>query len=190
MIRILTAENTTFSMNDVPSEVEDIRYCVLDYSNQENVDYYFMPLIFLESFSSPAALLRLGPYQLQVPLDWSIVIGEKHFGDIEIIGLMALNDRDFSAFCINPIDGYMPNFFDIEIINVFPDVKWFFPKLKFGHILAVPLRYQVTPPSQMGETTLRNQSGEIMADRKGPPCAFFVRDVNKLPDTLDIRKIF
>jgi hypothetical protein len=176
MIRILTADNTTYSMNDVPDQVDGLRYCVLDYSNQDEVDYYFLPLAYLESFSSPAADLQIGPYRVQMPLDWSIVIGEKDHGEIEIINLMSLCDRGFDAFAFNPIDGYMPDFLPVEIVNVYPDVKWFFPKLKFGHLLTVPLRNQLEVPSRKDGT-------------RGSLCSFFVREAGKIPEALDIRKL-
>ena len=165
-MRVLTVDNTVFNINDVPDQIDDMRYCVLDYSHPDNVDYFFVPLVFLESFSSPAADLQIGPYRIQMPLDWCVVIGDKDFGDLEIIQLMHLNDRDFSVFAFNPIKGYMPKFFNIEIVNVYPDVKWFTPKLKYGHILSVPLN-----------------------NDDNPFTCFFVKDVNKLPEVLDITKL-
>ena len=60
----------------------------------------------------------------------------------------------------------MPDFFNIEIVNVFADVKWYFPRLKNGHILALPL-----------------------TNGDNPMCVFFVKEVGKLPDTLDIRQL-
>jgi hypothetical protein len=165
-MRILTVDNTAFSMNDVPDEVGDIRYCVLDYTDQNNVDYVFIPLLFLESFNKSAVDIRIGEHRLLMPSDWSIVIGDKNSGDLEVLSLKQINDREFSVFTMNPISGYMPEFLDIEIINVFPDVKWYFPKLKYGHILSVPL------------STGANS-----------PCAFFVKDTNKIPESLDITQM-
>ena len=165
-MKILTVDNKPFSMNDVPDEVDDIRYCVLDYTDPANVDYIFIPLMFLESFNKSSVDLRIGNYRIQMPSDWSIVIGDKHSGELEVISLKQLNDREFDVFAINPISGYMPEFLDIEIMNVFPDVKWYFPKLKYGHILAVPL--------SGSEKSL---------------CAYFVKDVNKIPESLDITQM-
>ncbi len=167
-MRILLPDNATFNMDETPNQVgDDLRYCVLDYSNQHDVDFYFIPLIFLDQFPRPAADLQIGPYRIQMPLDWSIVIADKHLGSMEIIELKHLNDREFDAFVLNPIRGYCPQFLEVTIQNVFPDVTWSIPKLKRGHILAVPLR-----------------------DGPDAPCAYFVKDTNKLPDGLDISKVF
>jgi hypothetical protein len=165
-MKVLTTDNSTFEMNNIPDEVEDVRYCVLDYSDQQNVDYMFIPLLFLESFNEPAVDLRIGNHRVQMPMSWSIIIGDKNSGDLEIICLKQINDRPFEAFTMNPISGYMPHFQDVEIMNVFPDVKWYFPKLKYGHILAAPLE-----------------------DKEQPLCAFFVKDTNKIPDSLDITQM-
>jgi len=157
-----------YDMEQVPNHVtDDLRYCVLDYSDVKEIDFIFIPLIFLDQFPRPAADLQIGKYRIQMPLDWSIIIADKHLGLMEIVELKHLNDREFDAFVFNPINGYMPQFLDINIQNVFPDVTWNIPKLKRGHILAVPLN-----------------------DGPEPPCAFFVKDTNKLPDGLDISKVF
>lgn len=139
-MRILTVDNEHYSMNNISDSIdEDVRYSVLDYSDPQNVDYIFVPLIFLESFNKSVVDLKIGPYSIQMPSDWGIVIGDKNSGEIEILPLKQINDRPFQAFSLNPITGYIPEFLDIEIMNVFPDVKWYFPKLKFGHILTMPL---------------------------------------------------
>ncbi|RYD66155.1 MAG: hypothetical protein EOP83_05700 [Verrucomicrobiaceae bacterium] len=164
---ILQTDNTAFCMDNLPNQVDDMRYCVLDYSNQADVDFYYIPLVFLDVFPRPAADLKIGPYRIRMPLDWSIVIADKNFGLVEILELKHLNDREFSAFALNPMKSYMPSFFEITIENVFPDATWHMPRLKYGHILAVPLH-----------------------DGPDPLCAFFLRDTNKIPESLDITKIF
>lgn len=172
-MRILSLENYAVSMNDIPDEVsnpeanvEDLRYNVLDYSDTKNIDYVFIPMLFLESFNAPAVNLSIGPYNIQMPMDWSVLIADKNSGEVEVIELKKINDRTFKIFSLNPVTGFMPEFYDISITNVFPDVKWYFPKLKYGHILTVPLT-----------------SG------KNPPCCFFLKDANKIPESLDITQM-
>lgn len=178
-MQILTPDNRVFSMERMPNEVDDLQYSVLDYSDQSNVDFFFVPMILLESFSSPAALLQIGPYQIQMPIDWAIIIGDKYVGDLEYIEIKKLNNRPFSAFVFNPISSFSANFYEINIIDIYPDIKWFFPKLKFGHILTIPIGEEKQWPA-------KRRPGE----RKTPDCIFGVRDINKLPDVLDIGKIF
>jgi len=160
-MKILTVENKCYDLEYVPEEIEDIRYCVLDYSDKDNADYIFVPLVFLESFSCPAAVLKIGKNTVRVPLDWNLVVCDPMVGDPEILPITSLNDRGFKGFVFNPITGFMPEFIEVEIVNIYQEVKWYFPKLKYGHILAVPLE-----------------------EKNNPKCVYFVKETAKLPDIL------
>ncbi len=165
-MRILLENNKAYDINEVPDTVDSLYYCVLDYSNPANdVDFYYIPLIFMEQFPRPSAELLIGKYRIQMPLDWSILIADKNLGMIEVMEIKHLNDRQFDVFVMNPT-AYIPQFLDITINNIYPDVNWCVPKLKKGHILVVPL-----------------------SDEKDAPCAYFVKETNKLQDSLDISKI-
>ena len=99
-MKILTVDNKTYELDDIPEVVDDLRYGVLDYSNPKNVDYYFfIPLVFPESFY-PAAVLQVGDNTINIPLDWSFVICDPEVGEPEVLNLMSLNDRGFHAFTI------------------------------------------------------------------------------------------
>lgn len=166
-MRILQVENQAYELDDIPEVVDDLRFGVLDYSNPKSVDYFFIPLMFLESFYAPAAVLRVGKYQINVPLDWSIVICDPEIGEPEVMSLMSLNDRGYTAFATNPISGFSPDYLDISITNIYNDVKWYAPKLKFGHILCVPLH-----------------------DGPKPPCILLVKESNKIPEVLDLNELW
>jgi len=166
-MKILTVENETYDLDDIPETIDDLRYGVLDYTNPAHIDYYFIPLVFLESFYAPAAILQIGQVTISMPLDWHIVICDAEVGDPEIMSLMSLNDRGFTAFAFNPITGFKPEYVDISIVNIYSDVKWYAPKLKYGHLLCVPL-----------------------SDQPNSPCVLFVKDANKLPEVLDIGELW
>ena len=107
-MRILTLENECFLLEDLPEELdEDVRFSVLDNSDPKDPDFFFVPLIFLESFSSPAMVLDIGGHEVTMPLDWSIVVGDHYSGlDLEVLPLTSINDRGFEAFCYNPLTGF------------------------------------------------------------------------------------
>ena len=109
-MKILTLDNLPYELDTVPEEIDDIRYSVLDYTDPNDVDYIFMPLVFLESFNAPAAVCRIGPHKINIPWDWSLIISEPDVGDAEVMSLMTLNDRNFKAFCLNPLSDIMPDF--------------------------------------------------------------------------------
>ena len=111
-MQILTLDNLPFDLNNLPDEVdENMRFAVLDNSSPQDPDFFFMPLIFLESFNAPAMVLRIGDEEITMPLDWSIAVGDNQSScDIEILPLTSLNDRGFDAFCFNPISSFKLDF--------------------------------------------------------------------------------
>lgn len=165
---ILTLDNEAFDLNNLPEEVdENMRFSVLDNSDYHNPDFFFMPLIFLESFNSPAMVLRIGDDEVTMPIDWSIAVGDSSSScDIEILPLTSLNDRGFEALCFNPINGFRIEFKPIEIVNFYNDVRWYFPKMKNGQLLSVPTR--------IGEK---------------PNCCYFVKEISRQSELIDLSKI-
>jgi hypothetical protein len=165
-MRILTLDNTAYELNEIPDEVEDLRFAVLDNSDPRTPDYFYIPLIFLESFNSPALVLRIGSSVIKMPVDWHVLIGEPDLGDLEVVPLTSINDRGFSVFCFNPISSFKPEFQQIEIIDIYQDVKWYFPKMKNGQLLTVPLH-----------------------DGPSPPCVYFVKEVSRQSEVLQLDKV-
>ena len=167
-MRILTLENRSFEMNEIPNEIDELNFCVLDNSNPREPDYFFIPLIFMESFNAPALVLRIGKHIVKMPVDWQLLIGEKEQGDLEVVPLTSINDRGFSAFAFNPRSSFRPDFYPVEIVDIYQDVKWYFPKLKPGQMLAVPLEEGVD----------------------GPMCAYFVKDISRQSEVVNYDKIW
>ena len=167
-MRILTLENECFNLDRLPEQVdEDMRFSVLDNSNSDDPDFYFMPLIFLESFSAPAVVLNIAGHELMMPVDWSVAVGCSESGnDIEILPLTSLNDRGFEAFLFNPLSSFKTEFAPLEIVNFYTDVKWYFPKMKNGQLLSMPI-----------------------TDTDNPLCAFFVKDISRQSELIDYSKL-
>ena len=157
-MRILTLENRAFDLNELPEEVsEDARFSVLDNSDPKNPDFFFVPLIFLESFSAPAMVIEIMGKEFTMPVDWHIAVGDSTSGnDLEVLPLTSLNDRGFEAFLFNPLSSFKTDFAEINIVNFYQDVKWYFPKMKNGQLLSVPI-----------------------TEGENPLCAFFVKDISR-----------
>jgi hypothetical protein len=167
-MRILTLDNKPYDLTHLPEEVDDsMRFAVLDNGNPTEPDFFFQPLIFLESFNSPAMVLRIGTDDITMPIDWSIAVGDSSSAsDIEILPLTSLNDRGFEAFCFNPLSSFRLEFKKIEIVNFYNDVKWYFPKMKNNQLLAVPL----------------NQEPK-------PLCAYFVKEISRQSEIIQLDKL-
>ena len=102
-MRILTLENTVFDLDTLPEEIDDMRFAIFDNSDPNNPDHMYIPLIFLETFNSPALVLKIGDNIMKMPIDWQLLIGEPDLGDLEVVPLTSINDRGFSAFAFNPM---------------------------------------------------------------------------------------
>ena len=163
-MRILTLENECFNLDDLPETIEDdVRFSVLDNSDPKNPDFFFVPLIFLESFSAPAMVLDIGGHEVTMPVDWSIAVGCSESGnDLEVLPLTSINDRGFEAFLFNPLKSFKTDFAEIKITNFYTDVKWYFPKMKNGQLLSVPIR-----------------------EGKNPLCAYFVKDISRQCEVIE-----
>jgi hypothetical protein len=144
-----------------------MRFSVLDNSNPQDPDFFFNPLIFLESFNSPAAVIEINGNQVVMPLDWCIAVGCAEAGsDLEVLPITSLNERGFEAYLFNPLTSYQPAFGKIEITNFYNDVKWYFPKMKNGQLLSVPI-----------------------TEGNEPLCAFFVKDISRQCEVIDFGKL-
>jgi len=167
-MKILTLDNMAYDLNNMPDEIEDdVRFSVLDNSSPQDPDFFFIPLIFLESFSAPAMVLEIGGKEITMPLDWCIAVGDQFAdNDVEVLPLTSLNDRGFEAFCFNPLTGSRFQFLDIKIINFYNDVKWYFPKTKNGQLLSIPL-----------------------TDGENPLCAFFIKEINRQSEVIEYGRL-
>jgi hypothetical protein len=138
-MKIHTLEDTAYELNELPDKIDDLRFAIFDNSNPKDPDYFYIPLIFLESFTAPALVLKIGDKLLKMPMDWHLLIGEEDTGDLEALQLTSINDRSFKAFEFNSLSGYMANFLPVEVIDVYNEVQWYNPKLKNGQYLAIPI---------------------------------------------------
>lgn len=167
-MNILTLENTSYNLDTVPESIdEDIRFSVLDNSDPNEPDFFFIPLIFLESFSAPAMVLQINKHQIMMPVNWHIAVGCSESGnDLEVLPLTSLNNRGFEAFLFNPLSSYKTEFGSIEIVNFYTEIKWYVPRTKANQLLSVPIT-----------------SGP------NPLCAYFTRDISRQTETIDYSKI-
>lgn len=161
-MRIHTLEDKSYELNELPDTIDDIRFAVFDNSNPKDADYFFIPLIFLESFTSPALVLNIGGNMIKMPIDWHLLIGEEETGDLEAIPLTSINDRNFKAFSFNSLSGYSADFLPVEVMDVYNEVQWYNPKLKNGQYLAVPLN-----------------------DKEQPDVVYFIKDVSRNSQVVD-----
>lgn len=165
---ILTIDNEPYNLEKLPDNLtDDIRFSVLDNDDPSNPDFFFNSLIFLESFSSPAAVLNIGGYEVTMPINWSIAVGCSDVGgDVEILPITSLNDRGFEAFAFNPLTSFRHTYHPIEIVNIYNDVQWYTPRVRPNQLITTPIN-----------------------DDEKPLCVFFGQGINKLNEVIDINRL-
>ena len=159
--------NEQYDLSTMGEFIGDIRYAVLDNSDPSITDYYFLPLMFMETFTSPGIILNVGMYQICVPSHWYILIGEPDVGDLEAVPLSSINNRGFRAFEYNPITGFSPSFPRISTEAVCDTMVWNVPRLRHGQYLCVPIE-----------------------DGVKPKCLYFISSVNKTTEIVDYSNAF
>ena len=163
MLDILSVENKSVLIDDIEEDDDNFRFSVLDYSDENYIDFQFIPLLYLESYSKSVMEVTIGKNRVRLPSDWSIVIADKQSGTLELLELDQINNRVFDVFVFNPITGFIPKFEELTSCREFPPIKWIVPKLKYGHLLSVPVQR-----------------------KDNPDCILIAKDIHKLPETLDI----
>lgn len=111
--------------------------------------------------------MKIGEHHVKMPVDWQILIGEPDFGDLEVVPLTSINDRGFKAFTFNPIGTHKPEYHTIELADIYTEVRWFFPKLKPGQLLCIPLE-----------------------DCEDPKCVFFVKEITRQCEVVDVSQVY
>ncbi len=102
-----------------------------------------------------------------MPLDWKMLIGEQGQPEMHVLPITSLNDRGFDAFTFNPLSSSKPDFLPIDVVDIYTEVKWYFPKIKSGQMLAVPLQ-----------------------DGPKPMCAYFVKDISRQCEQVDYGSVW
>jgi hypothetical protein len=167
-MQILTLDNKCFKLNSLPDKLTDeVHFSILDNSDPKSPDFFFVPLIFVESFSAPAIVMEINGSEIMMPVDWCMAVGDSQTGnDLEILPLTSINDRGFEAFLFNPLSSYKIDFADIKITNFYNDVKWYFPKMRNGQLLSVPI-----------------------TDGDKPLCAYFVKDISRQCEVIEYSQL-
>lgn len=174
---ILTAENNVLDTRTMKVG-DEVHHGVLSFQDHQNPDFYFNVVEFLEEFSSASITLKIGEYEVVMPLHWSILCTDMEY--LQSIPLWEVGGKHFPVFCLNPIDGYQPEFLRLRTSTIFPQNTWTAPQLNDKDLLVVPLGEHQNP---MDATVI--EADEVIEDsplfidqkrrqdNKGPLCAFF-----------------
>ena len=153
---ILKAENTVLNTDSLQVG-DEIHHGILSMQDASNPDFYFNVIDFLDEFAAASVTLTIGEFEIVMPLHWSILCTDMEY--VHSIPLHELGGKNFPAFCLNPIDGFSPEFLRVRQGTIFPQANWTAPQMHDKDLLVVPLGDYTRP-------TARHR-------RKGPLCAMF-----------------
>lgn len=158
------------------------KFLILDCTDPENMDYYFPTMMMFNDYDYPAAHLKIGEYDIIIPMNWKIMTADPAAGDVELVDIEELAMFDYLVFAINPIYSFTPHYEPVEIINTYTsNIGWFVPMLKRSQFLGVPLGSKDKWPSWPD-----GQGGA----KQGPLCVFFTDDQRKTVEMMNISDIF
>lgn len=182
-MRILTPENQPFSVDQIVEGINRQKYCVLDLSDPEDIDYRYQPCLLFNEYEYPAVELRIGPYTLEVPMNWRILTGDSEYGDLEIVDIDELTNFEYQAFVFNPFKSFQPKFMPVSIQNSYTSMtKWFVPKLQKKHVLGVPLGIEREWPSATDFVTQERHAY--------PECVWLIDDIDRMSQSICIKDVF
>lgn len=141
-MNILDEKNKIINLSN-SINLTNLHYCFLDATDADNADYYFNPLEILEESTCAGVVLLIdNQYELKLPMDVKIILGED-IADRFVFPVMSLNDRSsyFSVYLFNSLSSFLPKFKEIKIVDIIAnkEMKWLMPPLKRNEFLAVPI---------------------------------------------------
>jgi hypothetical protein len=155
---VLTVNNKILNTDTMKTN-DEVYHSVLKLQDPSYADFYMEVIEYLDEFSAAAITLRIGEHEIVMPLHWSIICTDMEY--LQSIPLSELGGRHFPAFCLNPIDGFAPEFLRVRTGTIFPQANWTSPQVHDKDILMVPL----------GDTTRVPVAGDTRV--RGPICAMF-----------------
>ena len=117
---------------------QELHYSVLSFKDFRNPDFYFEQAPQLDVFNCYGFHIDIGPFSVVVPAHWTILCSDREF--IQTIQLCDISGLENEAFCLNPIDGYVPTYLRIRLRRPTPpDVPWTCPPIDEKNMVVVPI---------------------------------------------------
>lgn len=133
---VLTVDNKIIN-TDTMSVGDEVHHAILSFKDLTEPDFFFEMIEFLDEFSSASIALRIGTHQIVMPLHWSVLCTDMEY--LQSIPLVDVGGKQFPVFCLNPLDGYAPDFLPLRTGTIYPQTTWTAPPLGDKDLLVVPL---------------------------------------------------
>lgn len=140
-MEILLPENKPFNLNQPTNKLIDSKMCVFDYSDKDDMDFYFKKITTYILYRYPTVELNIGnKYILEIPLNWRIMITNDHDFICQLVPVEELLHFEHQTPIFNPFYIGIPKIVDITIKSVNQTaIEHFVPKLPKKNLLVMPL---------------------------------------------------
>lgn len=137
-MRVLTGPTEIFDLNQSDNCLLDLKYCVYDYSDPDEMDFYMRHITSYSSYKYPTVTLLIdGKYHLEIPANWNIM---SYDNVCELSSIDEFLHRQCKIPMFNPFYIGIPKLVDVEVIKINPNyVEHFCPRIPKKNILALPV---------------------------------------------------
>ncbi len=180
-MKVLLPTNTPFDLNQPTSKLIDNKMCVFDYSDKEDMDFYFKKISCFINYRYPTVTLSIGDkYNIELPLNWRILITNNYDYICQLVPVEELLHFQQQTAIFNPYYIGVPKIVNISIKSINPTpVEHFVPRLPRRNFLALPLGNK----SEWETTILNKQKNEIQTY---PDCLYCCDDLDQSKCELDL----
>lgn len=140
-MKILLPENKPFDLNQPTNKLIDSKMCVFEYSDKDYMDFYFKKITTFILYRYPTVeLLVGGKYRIELPLNWRILVTNKHDYICRLVPVEDLFHFENQIPVFNPYHIGLPKILNVEITNINPaPVEHFVPKIPKKNLLVLPI---------------------------------------------------
>lgn len=140
-MNVLLPENQPFDINQPTNKLIDSKICVFDYSDKEEMDFFFKKITTYIQYRYPTVELMIGKhYNVELPLNWRILVTNTHDYICQLISIEELLHFDHQTPIFNPFYVGIPKILDVKVIGINQNpVEHFVPKLPKKNLLVMPI---------------------------------------------------
>lgn len=134
-MQILNEHNEIEVLTDLMCDVKGESFWVLDLSIH---DFTLWPLTMLEEQTTSAYVLLVGGERVVIPCNWKVMIYDGETSDVDVIDVVDLAGRDFTAFGYGPLRA-IPKPLTLKVIDLIHDITFVVPSKHKQHMWCLPV---------------------------------------------------
>lgn len=179
-MEVLVSSNKSFNLNQPSNSLLDEKFCVFDYSDKDDKDFYFKRVSKYFSYRNAVAELKIGNYYLDLPLNWKVLVTNTYDYMCNLVSIEDLLHYPHKTAIFNPYYYCVPKIVNISINNInFKPIEHFVPYLSKKNVLVLPLGHKKDYPNK-----IKDDNDNVIDTY--PDCILACDDVNNTKFEFDL----